>query len=751
MAGPTDDEVELALQAEESMQFELENEVLADAQAAAEAAAETAATVPTSTVQAAFAIVPPMNFSAAAAGTATASAAMHSTTFAAGASGNSLVDEASLMAAGTKVAVVSGQPNRNCDAAQHAQPSEGNPPQQSPDGLSKKAEPKSSKTNTIEPSPGLPPRDAPTPQKDREWFSGLRITKRSIPEKQWIEEIRGKDRRVLPLARLSEELRRRQLHDRVVIAVLYDRANQEKLANGENYACWKLTNLASPEPAMLALHLRWQAYAHWRGKQANATATRGSIFAIMNPVLVDEAWGQHEARVTTVRIEKAAQVFKLGECPTLGKCRNTGCQLPCNADAGDRFCYLHLKLAYSNKPGRHIGGGVADKVVKSLHSSRQKAGRRLTLQQLQPLLGEDEEEEEEAEVRESEAKRMKTQVALQLDERRFYHSEANHDYIRSVMHGTRADGEATSRMPVLGRGLEASKDLELDLANVPTDDKRKAERMLEHRAADKIHQRSFKPCKDVPQPQRRTAPGKQQAQQKPALGDLVQALTIRRSTQRENMVSKASASAAQETNNGSASTAVSADASTGGSSSSSSSSGGVATEAPGSVTPLTRPPDAVPPIQASSTEEHAATVQRLLQELSAASGNCNATKRVLDEADQLPVEARRGVSGQQLYRAIGLLTLESGRPDIKRLAACARRQWRAAFHDAAMEQQQQQQQQRQPQLQTQQQHHHQDQQQEQLQKQVQHQPQHEQGVVQETGAHVGATHNLATVGGPPQA
>merc|ERR1712079_554975 len=128
------------------------------------------------------------------------------------------------------------------------------------------------------------------------------------------------------------------------------------------------------------------------------------------------------------------------------------------------------------------------------------------------------------------------------------------------MHGTRADGEVTSRMPVLGRGLEASKDLELDFATVPTDEKRKAERMLEQRAADKLHQRSFKPCKAVLQPQYRTAPGKQQPQQKPALGDLVQALTIRRSSQLENMASKASSSAAQETDNGSAPTAVSADA-----------------------------------------------------------------------------------------------------------------------------------------------------------------------------------------------
>eukprot|EP00419_Tripos_fusus_P004644 CAMPEP_0172674760 /NCGR_PEP_ID=MMETSP1074-20121228/12905_1 /TAXON_ID=2916 /ORGANISM="Ceratium fusus, Strain PA161109" /LENGTH=739 /DNA_ID=CAMNT_0013492191 /DNA_START=140 /DNA_END=2359 /DNA_ORIENTATION=+ len=739
MAVPTDDEVDLALQAEESVQFELESAMLAEAQAAAEAAAAAASEAAASaTLPAAQPMVQPMNLSAAAAERASAPAAMHLATCTVGTSGRSLVAEESLVAAGTKTAVASAQQNGHLAA-----PSEAKQTPQTLDGLPGEAEPKNIKTNTTEPSQGLPVTDAPTPQRDREWFSGLRITKRTIPEKQWVEEIRGKNRRVLPLPRLTEELNRRQFHDRVVIAVLYDKANQEKLANGENYACWKLTNLASPEPMTLALHLRWQAYAHWRGKQAGATATRGSIFAIMNPAVVYEARGLHESKEATARVEKAAQLFKLGECPTLGKCKSLNCQLPCNADAGDRFCFMHLKLAYSNKPGRIIGGGVADRVVKSLHSSRQKAGRRLTLEQLQPLLGED--EDEDAELHQKEAKRVKlTEIALQMDERRLNHSDANHDYIRSVMNGTRADGEATSRVPVMGRGLNASKDMELDLATVPTDEKRKAERMLEQRAADKMHQRSSKP-----QPQQRTAPRRQQALQKPALGDLVQALTIRRSAQRGNMVLKASA--AQETNDERASAIVTADAPSVGSSGS-----GVATEEPGSVPTPTRPPDALPPLQASNTEQHAATIQRLLQELSAASGNFDATKQVLDESDKLPVEARKGAGGQQLYRAIGLLTLENERHDIKRLAACARRQWRAAFHNAAMDQQQQQQQKQQQQQQHH--HHHQNQNQkqeeqlqQQLQQQLQHQPHQEPGVAQETGADAEAMPNLGTVEGPPQA
>lgn len=198
----------------------------------------------------------------------------------------------------------------------------------------------------------------------------------------------------------------------------------------------------------------------------------------MNPTLVEEGkacvWGSEPI----VRVERASQLHKLGESPSLGTCDMKGCPQPCNLDLGDRFCHMHLSRVYADKPGRMAAGGGASRSMPSSDLSRKNnVPKQRTVA---PVPAED--GDEEVSRQKDGAKLVKTKVAVQFDDRRFHHSDANRDYVRSICTGSRPDGKETSRVPVLGRGLEGQGDLELDLATVDLDEGRKAQRMLEQRA-----------------------------------------------------------------------------------------------------------------------------------------------------------------------------------------------------------------------------------------------------------------------------
>merc|ERR1719316_1754954 len=111
------------------------------------------------------------------------------------------------------------------------------------------------------------------------------------------------------------ELRSRSQCNRIVIGVLYETFTS-KLGNGELYTRWSLTDLAEPEPRRLIVQLRGRAYEHWRKATIVKTATRKSIFAVMNPR--DPVLGENAE--WTVRVENPGQLAKLGDCPSLGLC-----------------------------------------------------------------------------------------------------------------------------------------------------------------------------------------------------------------------------------------------------------------------------------------------------------------------------------------------------------------------------------------------------------------------------------------------
>merc|ERR1719277_1575135 len=78
-------------------------------------------------------------------------------------------------------------------------------------------------------------------------------------------------------------------------------------------------------------------------------------------------------------------------------------------------------------------------------------------------------EEEDEEDREDRAKRVRTDAALRLDDRRFNHAQAKEDYVRNICLRPRQDsegGKSTSRVPVLGRGLEDEDGLEIELSTI---------------------------------------------------------------------------------------------------------------------------------------------------------------------------------------------------------------------------------------------------------------------------------------------
>ncbi|CAK0850688.1 unnamed protein product [Prorocentrum cordatum] len=372
---------------------------------------------------------------------------------------------------------------------------------------------------------------------DREEFSRLRITARQVDPLLWSQEIRGKHRLVVPLSRLGPLRAKQQSQDRVVIAVLYESRPAEKLANGQLFSCWRLTDLGEPKPRCLDVRLRSEAFNHWRTRQPAASVTRGSIFAVMNPALMEEAGPGKPAVVDVLR---AAQLMKIGECPSLGLCEMRRCSLPCNADRAERFCNHHLSLAYADKDHRIIAnGGLQSK-------DRPVQKRTKALQPLPPP-----EPEEAAEGRAEDAKQARiAELALSLDGRRVHHSRAKDNYVNSIAHGkvsgdasgTRTLSCSSSNVPVLGRGLSDDRAFDLDIELVSSGEKRKAERLMEERA-ERLEQ-APEPAERIPAalapcggPQggakrARNAAGEGGAARERSLGELMQALTHRRAARR---------------------------------------------------------------------------------------------------------------------------------------------------------------------------------------------------------------------------
>lgn len=543
---------------------------------------------------------------------------------------------------------------------------------------------------------GRAPEAACAASEDREEFTGLRIEGRCVPAAQWAEEIRGRGRHIVPWSRLTELARRRQNRDRVVIGVLYERSGQHRLANGESYSSWGLTDLAQPKPRQLQLHLRGQAFVHWRSGQAAASVRRGSIFAVLNPVLVQEGVGGAAGGEPVARVERAAQLHKLGECPSLGTCSVRRCQAPCNADIGERFCAVHLSVAYADKRvSARTGGvdpGVAALLKKCPGIARKTMSRRVKLP---------ESEDDDGNDNENATKILSTDVAVEFDNRRFHRAEANDSYVRSIRAGVVSDGKAMSRTPVLGRGLEGETAfLELDFATLASGEKRKAERMLELRSERVVRPappgrpRSGAPVPAASATKRAPSSRAEEPAPKRALAELMSALADRRMARRANAppapgaglrptAPGAQVPTARVAMAGSTATLAGGDAKDAGDAMAECAAGAAASV--GSVASsveadLLQTASAAAPAEAIDAVSGQRRVDALLHDLAGSAGE--GLLAALAAAGQLPVAAVHGPAGQQLYNAVGRLTLQGGRADVRRAALCLRRRWRAASDEA---------------------------------------------------------------------
>eukprot|EP00929_Paragymnodinium_shiwhaense_P038272 TRINITY_DN20254_c0_g1_i1.p1 TRINITY_DN20254_c0_g1~~TRINITY_DN20254_c0_g1_i1.p1 ORF type:complete len:687 (-),score=177.80 TRINITY_DN20254_c0_g1_i1:162-2222(-) len=327
--------------------------------------------------------------------------------------------------------------------------------------------------------------DKPKEVVDREELTGLRLSSRCVPAAAWREEIRKQGFRLVPFSRLLDLKRiREQAFNRVVIGVLYDRPSTPSFETGECYLAWPMTDLALPQAKRIKLHLRREAYQHYRKGPPAASASRGSVFAILNP-MIDQSFSEADSKKgldIVLRVDKAQFIVKLGDCPSLGRCDMKGCQEPCNREAGDRFCIVHLHRAYAQKNARiAAGGGASIAGLVGVASAYKKGGIRPAPKQM-PNVEIFEEPSKTREEKKIEAQDVKSQVTASFNERRLQVGEKNKasmSYIRSIRDGRMIDTSGEwSRIPTLGRGMGEDDELEIDMATQDTEEKDKAHRIL---------------------------------------------------------------------------------------------------------------------------------------------------------------------------------------------------------------------------------------------------------------------------------
>ncbi|CAE8632491.1 unnamed protein product, partial [Polarella glacialis] len=285
---------------------------------------------------------------------------------------------------------------------------------------------------------------------DREEFTGLRIRERTHAKEVWAAEVRGPGRCVVPFNRVMDKCisyrRQQQARDRdtLIIGVLYQLSPKEKLANGEQYLRWCLTDLAQPKPRQVVVHVRFAAYSHWRAGEPAASARKGAILAVLNPAFVEGGEGSGKTNTDPVlRVERAKQIVKLGECPSLGACQIKACPNPCNLEDRQRFCEMHLSMVYADKKLRTAAGGGADSGTAALLRMSQKRSTSKLAREYRnagEVENEIDNEEEAGRVRrEMDNKRNRTAVAVRLDDRRFDTTDSKEDYFRCIRTGNRPD------------------------------------------------------------------------------------------------------------------------------------------------------------------------------------------------------------------------------------------------------------------------------------------------------------------------
>ena len=316
----------------------------------------------------------------------------------------------------------------------------------------------------------------PEQKQDIEQFSGLPIVNRTVPAEMWAREVLRPDRRYVSFSHIPLYLgaagNRMRSKENIIIGVLYHSSAGEtrRLGNGEQFLRWRLTDLAQ-QARQIVVQLRWGAYLHWRNGKPASLARRGAILAILNPHLVEVADGHPgTSKEMVIRIEKALQVEKLGDCPALGSCKKPGCKDPCDIRQRERYCRNHRNIAYAEKTVPRIsGGGGADSRMAALLRTRQKKSSQKVAQQLKASLLEahqSDSKKELAEDKQRQEKLNKLELAKAISERQLTNqADANENYVRCIRNGLKAEDSLTSRIPVLGRGLNSSSTLEVTISS----------------------------------------------------------------------------------------------------------------------------------------------------------------------------------------------------------------------------------------------------------------------------------------------
>lgn len=305
---------------------------------------------------------------------------------------------------------------------------------------------------------------------DVERFSKLPIVKRTVPADKWEEEVLKKHRRVVAFSHIGLHCRSRagQTKDNIIIGVLFFNSSGERLHNGEQFIKWRLTDLGQPEPRNITVHLRWQACSHWRKAEYAKNACRGSIMAIQNPHLI-EFESKYGNKETLLLVENPKEIEKLGECPILGSCKRKGCKLPCNLSLREKYCQLHLGAMYAGKSGRLVTGGADAKAAAVLGQKRSasKMARNALAAKVEAAKEEGEAAGQDDADRLKEERQKRLELALHLEDRRFFTAEANESYVKFVRKGMKEEDATMSRVPKLGRGLDSSSSLELVIPCFP--------------------------------------------------------------------------------------------------------------------------------------------------------------------------------------------------------------------------------------------------------------------------------------------
>lgn len=486
-----------------------------------------------------------------------------------------------------------------------------------------------------------------------------------------------------------------EVRNRVIFGVLYDCSDQERMANGELGIHWLLTDMRHP-PRLVKLQVRSEAFSYWKSKRS--VVKRGSVFAVINPRPIMDVRNGSSGGMPVLRVDKAKQIEKLGDCPSLGTCGRKGCRLPCSSDREERFCS-------SCTIEQRFLAGTTDAAAHCIEHLR---GDRKGVQMASAA------KEAVANAQEDSSKRARTHAALQLNNRVFSHSDAKGDYARAVCSGTKvgASSSSLSRVPVLGRGIDDAEGLEFTPNIMESSERKKSDRMIERMAAaETIHGKSsanHPPVKrqrlasDTCVPQNgcvtnvsSTASPSQPAK-RPTFAELAEA---RKQKKQSSSAPSAVPAAARLAAAGAAVLAApTPDAPEDGMDEP-----GLTDEfmgyfpGPSSVGSAVSSTAQLPGISATSltTEttvdvETALKVQEKIEQLRAALASNDAPidmnwlKAFFEDTERWPVEWLGTRAGGDLMDFVGDQFLSQGRPDLKPIAIQARRRWKELAFDAGI-------------------------------------------------------------------